>query len=103
VPLPLVPVRAALWRPLARLAYAALPPYAHRIYGVPAPPPARVSRRLRATGAVLRRIPGRLRWQLPPKHIMRAMARLGPDSRPTPYKLRTGVAILDGPGEGTAR
>ncbi|MGW0817379.1 oxygenase MpaB family protein [Streptomyces viridiviolaceus] len=83
----LVPARAVLWRRVAQLAYASLPQYAHVLYGRPAPAPATVTRRLRVTGALLRRIPARLRWQLPPKHILRAMARLGPDARPAPYKL----------------
>lgn len=83
----LVPAREVLWRRVARLAYAALPPYAHELYGRPAPEPATVSRQLRATGTLLRSVPARLRWQLPPKHILRAMARLGPGSRPAPYKL----------------
>ncbi|MGW0335747.1 oxygenase MpaB family protein [Streptomyces sp. NPDC003011] len=83
----LVPARELLWRRVAQLAYAALPPYAHELYGRPAPEPATVTRRLRATGTALRRVPARLRWQLPPKHILRAMARLGPDTRPTPYRL----------------
>ncbi|MHC3469894.1 oxygenase MpaB family protein [Streptomyces sp. 7R007] len=83
----LVPARELLWRRVAQLAYAALPPYAHELYGRPAPRPTAVTRRLRATGTVLRCVPARLRWQLPPKHILRAMARLGPGSRPTPYKL----------------
>ncbi|MCE0448078.1 DUF2236 domain-containing protein [Streptomyces tricolor] len=51
------------------------------------PAPAAVTRRLRTTGALLRRIPARLRWQLPPQHILRAMARLGPHARPAPEKL----------------
>jgi uncharacterized protein (DUF2236 family) len=84
----LVPARAVLWRRVANLAYASLPPYAHALYGRPAPGPAVVTRRLRATGAALRCVPARLRWQLPPKHILRAMARLGPESRPAPYKVR---------------
>jgi hypothetical protein len=46
-----------------------------------------VTRRLRLTGTLLRCIPARLRWQLPPKHILRAMARLGPGARPAPYKV----------------
>ncbi|MFG1665720.1 oxygenase MpaB family protein [Streptomyces sp. Y7] len=83
----LVPAREVLWRRVAQLAYAALPPYAHELYGRPAPEPATVTRQLRATGTLLRCIPARLRWQLPPKHIVRAMARLGPGSRPAPYKL----------------
>ncbi|MEU5538876.1 oxygenase MpaB family protein [Streptomyces sp. NPDC020362] len=82
----LVPAREVLWQRVAQLAYASLPPYAHELYGRPAPAPAVVTRRLRATGALLRRIPARLRWQLPPKHILRAMARLGPSARPAPYK-----------------
>ncbi|MFE6280923.1 oxygenase MpaB family protein [Streptomyces sp. NPDC057877] len=98
----LVPARELLWRHVARLAYDTLPPYAHELYGRPAPDPATVTRRLRRTGAVLRAVPDRLRWQLPPKHVLRAMARLGPDARPAPYKVRAPVAILDGPGEGSA-
>ncbi|GGM08051.1 hypothetical protein GCM10010129_59950 [Streptomyces fumigatiscleroticus] len=82
----LVPARALLWRHVAQLAYASLPPYAHRLYGRPAPEPAAVTRHLRATGSLLRCVPARLRWQLPPKHILRAMARLGPGARPAPYK-----------------
>ncbi|MEU1853671.1 oxygenase MpaB family protein [Streptomyces sp. NPDC019990] len=83
----LVPAREVLWRRVAQLAYASLPPYAHELYGRPAPEPATVTRQLRLTGLLLRRIPAHLRWQLPPKHILRAMARLGPDARPAPYKL----------------
>ncbi|MGW4753643.1 oxygenase MpaB family protein [Streptomyces chartreusis] len=96
----LVPARVVLWRRVANLAYAALPPYAHELYGRPAPEPATVTRQLGATGTLLRCIPARLRWQLPPKHILRAMARLGPGSRPAPYKLGRQLAILDEPGEG---
>ncbi|MHB9864132.1 oxygenase MpaB family protein [Streptomyces sp. YIM S03343] len=81
----LVPARELLWRQVAGLAYASLPPYAHELYGRPAPAPAVVTRRLRRTGALLRAIPTRLRWRLPPQHIVRAMARLGPGSRPTPH------------------
>jgi len=83
----LVPARALLWRRVAHLAYAALPPYAHALYGRAAPPPATVTRRLRVTGTFLRCVPARLRWQLPPKHILRAMSRLGPGSRPAPCKV----------------
>ncbi|MEW2305899.1 oxygenase MpaB family protein [Streptomyces sp. NPDC006655] len=85
----LIPAREVLWRRVAHLAYAALPPYAHELYGAPAPEPAVVTRRLRATGTALRCVPARLRWQLPPKHILRAMARLGPAARPAPYKVGT--------------
>jgi uncharacterized protein (DUF2236 family) len=83
----LVPARALFWRHVADLAYAALPPYAHALYGRPAPPPATVTRRLRRTGALLRAVPARVRWQLPPQHILRAMARLGPGSRPDARRL----------------
>ncbi|MFC8869050.1 oxygenase MpaB family protein [Streptomyces sp. NPDC057148] len=83
----LVPARALLWRRVAQLAYDSLPTYAHELYGRPAPDPATVTRRLRATGTALRTIPARLRWQLPPGHILRAVARLGPAARPAPYKL----------------
>ncbi|MEV5981436.1 oxygenase MpaB family protein [Streptomyces sp. NPDC052114] len=94
----LVPARALLWRRVADLAYASLPPYAHELYGRAAPPPAEATRRLARAGTLLRRVPARARWQLPPKHILRAVARLGPGSRPAPYKLDRRDAILDGPG-----
>ncbi|MFJ6463285.1 oxygenase MpaB family protein [Streptomyces sp. NPDC091387] len=94
----LVPARALLWRRVATLAYQSLPPYAHELYGRPAPPAATVDRRLRTAGTLLRAVPSRLRWQLPPGHILKAMARLGPGSRPTPYKLKRQAAILEGPG-----
>ncbi|MEU9733852.1 oxygenase MpaB family protein [Streptomyces sp. NPDC048002] len=97
----LVPARALLWRHVAHLAYDALPPFAHELYGRTAPAPAAVDRRLRATGRVLRAVPDRLRWQLPPKHILRAMARLGPGARPAPYKLGRDLAILDESGRAT--
>ncbi|MBV2352968.1 DUF2236 domain-containing protein [Streptomyces sp. J2-1] len=83
----LVPARALLWRHVAHLAYDSLPPYAHELYGRPAPAPAVVTRRLRAAGTLLRAVPARLRWQLPPRHILRAVARLGPAARPAPYKV----------------
>jgi uncharacterized protein (DUF2236 family) len=83
----LVPARALLWRHVAHLAYASLPPYAHELYGRRAPQPATVTRQLRAMGTLLRCVPARARWQLPPKHILRAMARLGPEVRPAPYKV----------------
>ncbi|MFC9229170.1 oxygenase MpaB family protein [Streptomyces decoyicus] len=95
-PAPLVPARALIWHRVARLAYGALPAYAHELYGRPAPPAATVTRRLRATGHLLRAIPPAVRWQLPPRHILRAVARLGPGARPAPYKLRRSAAILDG-------
>ncbi|OQR62142.1 hypothetical protein B6E66_21410 [Streptomyces maremycinicus] len=83
----LVPARALLWRRVAHLAYASLPPYAHRLYGRRVPEPATVTRELRAMGTLLRRVPARLRWQLPPRHVLRAMARLGPEARPAPFKV----------------
>ncbi len=94
----LVPLRALLWRPLATVAYGSLPDWAHTLYGRPAPAPRAVTRRLRLTGLLLRLIPARLRWQLPPGHILKAMARLGPATRPSPYTLRRVAAILNGPG-----
>jgi uncharacterized protein (DUF2236 family) len=94
----LAPARELIWRRVAALAYNALPPYAHDLYGRPAPAPQRVTHQLTAIGNLLRCIPSRLRWQLPPGHILKAMARLGPGARPAPYKLRRQEAILDGPG-----
>ncbi|MFJ4777807.1 oxygenase MpaB family protein [Streptomyces sp. NPDC088762] len=94
----LVPGRNLLWRPLSRLAYDTLPGWAHQLYGHPAPAPHLTTRRLRLTGRVLRSIPAGLRWKLPPGHILRAMRRMGPGSRPSPYTLRTSAAILDRPG-----
>ncbi len=94
----LVPAREALWRRVASLAYQALPPFAHELYGRPAPGPETVTRRLLTAGNLLRCVPDRVRWQLPPKHILRATARLGPGTRPDPYTLHRTAAILDGPG-----
>ncbi|MEU1054640.1 oxygenase MpaB family protein [Streptomyces sp. NPDC005876] len=88
VPRALVPARELLWRRAADLAYGSLPPYAHALYGRPAPDPGTVTRHLRRTGAALRAIPARVRWQLPPRHILTAVARLGPDTRPAPHRLR---------------
>lgn len=103
VPALLTPARALVWRRVAALAYDSLPAYAHELYGRAAPSPAAVDRRLRLTGTALRAIPSRLRWRLPPGHIVKAMARLGPGSRPAPYKLRRQAAILDGPGRAQQR
>ncbi|MFF3753707.1 oxygenase MpaB family protein [Streptomyces sp. NPDC002018] len=94
----LVPARELLWHRVASLAYQALPPFAHALYGRAVPAPDTVTGRLTTAGKLLRRIPARVRWQLPPKHILRAMARLGPDTRPGPYTLQGRAAILDGPG-----
>lgn len=92
------PAREIVWRRVAALAYNSLPPYAHALYGRPAPPTDTVTYQLTAVGNLLRCIPARLRWRLPPGHILNAMARLGPATRPAPYKLRSRTAILDGPG-----
>ncbi|MET9955833.1 oxygenase MpaB family protein [Streptomyces sp. NPDC006339] len=99
VPPVLRPAREVIWRRVAALAYDTLPPYAHALYGRPAPPPETVTHRLTATANLLRCVPDRLRWRLPPRHILRAMERLGPESRPAPYRLRATAAILDGPGK----
>ncbi|PKV83987.1 oxygenase MpaB family protein [Streptomyces sp. TLI_146] len=103
VPRLLVPARALVWRRVARLAYDALPPYAHELYGRPAPRPDEVTRRLVGAGRLLRLIPATVRWQLPPKHILRAVARMGPGTRPSPYTLRRQAAILEAAGEGAAQ
>ncbi|WP_329459391.1 oxygenase MpaB family protein [Streptomyces sp. NBC_01497] len=98
VPGPLTPARAVLWSRVASLAYDALPHFAHVAYGRPAPAPEAVDRRLRIAGNLLRLIPSTVRWQLPPKHILRAVARLGPGTRPDPYSPRRRPAILERPG-----
>lgn len=100
VPAPLLPIRGLLWSRLASLAYDSLPTYAHQLYGRPPRAPGVVTRELRATGALLRRVPSTLRWQLPPRRILTAVARLGPHARPSPYKLRRATAILDEPEQG---
>ncbi|WP_031012852.1 oxygenase MpaB family protein [Streptomyces sp. NRRL F-5727] len=97
VPPALVAGRALVWRRISSLAYDTLPDWAHELYGRPVPPAATVDRRLTATAGLLRRIPATLRWRLPPRHILRAMDRLGPDTRPDPYTLSEAAAILDGP------
>jgi uncharacterized protein (DUF2236 family) len=87
VPAPLVPLRAALWGALAGAAYAALPPYAHALYGTPPPSVAGTDRRLRVLGRTLRAVPATLRWQLPPGHILKAVGRLGPGTHPSQRRL----------------
>lgn len=87
VPRALLPVRYAVWGRAAALAYAALPPFAHAMYGRPAPPAGTVTRGLRMTGRALRTVPGFLRWQLPPRHIPKAVGRLGPGTQPSAYRL----------------
>lgn len=89
VPKALLPFRLALWQNLAGTAFAALPPYAHELYGRPVPSQAATTRRLRATGRILRTIPPTLRWQLPPGHILKAVGRLGPGTHPSRHRLRT--------------
>ncbi|CAG6392567.1 DUF2236 domain-containing protein [Streptomyces cocklensis] len=88
VPWPLLPARLAVWQAVAGTARAALPPWAHELYGRPAPSRAAADRRLRTAGRVLRAVPERLRWKLPPGHILGAMDRLGPGSRPSAHRLR---------------
>lgn len=88
VPWPLLPVRAAAWRTVSRTAYAALPGWAHELYGRPAPSAAATDRRLRAGGRLLRAVPARLRRQLPPGHIRKAVGRLGPGTHPSVRRLR---------------
>ncbi|MFI8256295.1 oxygenase MpaB family protein [Streptomyces filamentosus] len=97
VPPALVLGRALVWRRISSLAYDTLPEWAHELYGRPVPPSEAVTRRLTATAGLLRRVPAGLRWRLPPRHILRAMDRLGPDTRPDPYTLSDPAAILDGP------
>ncbi|MEU6853155.1 oxygenase MpaB family protein [Actinacidiphila alni] len=88
----LLPVRAALWRQIAGTAYAALPPYAHELYGDRPPSRVAADRRLRAMGRLLRTVPARLRWQLPPGHILKAVGRLGPGTHPSVRRLKEAAA-----------
>lgn len=96
VPAPLIPARGVLWSQAAALAYGTLPPYAHKLYGRHAPPPSTVTRRLRRAARALRAIPPEARWRLPPGHITRAMARLGPGARPSPDRLGRDAGAPDG-------
>lgn len=91
----LVPARELLWQRVAQRAYVTVPPYAHELYGRPAPASETVTRRLRTTGTLLRRIPARPRRPLPPEHVLRAVAGPGPEARPAPYKAGRDPAILD--------
>ncbi|MFG2305652.1 oxygenase MpaB family protein [Actinacidiphila glaucinigra] len=88
VPRALLPLRLAVWGRTTALAYAALPPFAHELYGRPAPAVPVTGRRLRATGLLLRAIPSYVRWQLPPGHILKAVGRLGPGTHPSAHRLR---------------
>ncbi|GGO97027.1 oxygenase MpaB family protein [Wenjunlia tyrosinilytica] len=83
----LVPARDVFWRRASRLAYSSLPEHAHTLYGErPLPPPA-TDRGLRTAGRALRTVPSFLRWQLPPRHIVKAVGRLGPGTHPSAYRL----------------
>jgi uncharacterized protein (DUF2236 family) len=92
VPPALLPARTVVWRRAAALAYAALPPYAHELYGRPAPSESVTTSRLRTAARALRAVPPYVRWQLPPGHILKAVGRLGPGSHPSAYRLRERAA-----------
>ncbi|MET9347636.1 oxygenase MpaB family protein [Streptomyces termitum] len=100
VPPALAVGRALVWPWVSGLAYDTLPEWAHGLYGRPAPPADTVTRRLTVTARLLRRVPETLRRRLPPRHVLRAVERLGPDTRPDPYTLSEAASILDGPGSG---
>jgi uncharacterized protein (DUF2236 family) len=87
VPKVLRPARLAVWGTVSGTAFAALPPYAHELYGRTPPSPAATDRRLRAAGRALRAIPATVRWQLPPGHILKAVGRLGPGTHPAVRRL----------------
>ena len=76
-----------MWGTASGTAFAALPPFAHELYGRRAPSRAATDRRLRAGGRLLRAIPATLRWQLPPGHILKAVGRLGPGTHPSARRL----------------
>ncbi|SFF56512.1 Uncharacterized conserved protein, DUF2236 family [Actinacidiphila alni] len=99
----LLPVRAALWRQIAGTAYAALPPYAHELYGGRPPSRAAADRRLRAMGRLLRAVPAGLRWQLPPGHILKAVGRLGPGTHPSVRRLTEAATVGTGAGKTAVR
>ena len=87
VPKALLPLRIAGWQTVAGMAFAALPPYARALYGRSGTSPAATTRRLRVAGRVLRTVPATLRWKLPPGHILKAVDRLGPGTRPSTRRL----------------
>jgi len=94
VPKVLLPARLAVWGTVSGTAFAALPPYAHELYGRTAPSQAATDRRLRAAGRALRAIPATVRWQLPPGHILKAVGRLGPGTHPAARRLPAGESDM---------
>ena len=94
MPRVLLPARLAVWQSVAGTAFAALPPFAHELYGRTSPAEAAVSRRLRVGGRLLRAIPATLRWQLPPGHILKAVGRLGPGTHPSVRRLPPPPEVL---------
>ncbi|MDB1090091.1 oxygenase MpaB family protein [Streptomyces sp. ACA25] len=88
VPPPLIPARGLLWSQAAAVAYGTLPPFGHKLYSRYAPAPGVVTKRLTRAAKALRAIPPEARWKLPPGHIVKAVARLGPDARPSLERLR---------------
>jgi len=94
VPRLLLPARLALWQSVSGTAFAALPPFAHELYGRTPPSDAAVDRRLRVGGRLLRTIPATLRWQLPPGHILKAVGRLGPGTHPSARRLPASATVV---------
>lgn len=87
VPALFLPARSLVWSRAADLAYSSLPSRAHVLYGERPLSERATTRGLLAAGAALRGIPAFLRWQAPPGRIRDAVARLGPGTHPSAWRL----------------
>ncbi|SDN64337.1 oxygenase MpaB family protein [Allokutzneria albata] len=81
-----VPMRVG-YRPLGHLSYSLLPDWAIGLYGRPAYSEAGASSGARAFRLALSVIPKRLRWSVPSRHPLDAIARLGRSATPRPGLL----------------
>jgi uncharacterized protein (DUF2236 family) len=82
--------REVLWRQVAELAYASLPPWARKLYGHRGLPEPVTTAGLRGTRVMLQGIGPVIRMVRPSPHIGAALARLGPHAAPSPDRLPAG-------------
>jgi hypothetical protein len=83
----LVPAREVLWRRVAHLVYACLPPYAHELYGRPAPRTSHSHPPTASRGPPAAPCSRTCAVATPAQTLGAGHGELGPGARPAPYKL----------------
>ncbi|WP_020557817.1 oxygenase MpaB family protein [Embleya scabrispora] len=100
VPFVLVLGREVLWRQVAELAYAALPPWAKELYGYRGLPSVVAGPGLKGLRRVVGAATPVIRTVYPSPHIRGAMERLGPEVEPSAARLPgAGVVVQATAGE----